>query len=136
VILVDTSVWIDYLGSNETEASTILDGLLTRGVPTGLTSLIYQELLQGTSSEETFDTLKSYLDTQIFYHPQDSWASYANAAALYAQCRRAGITLRSTVDCLIAQISIENGLWLLHNDKDFDRMAQVVSDLQLFENKA
>ena len=133
MILVDTSVWIDYLGKGETEAAETLDGLLDADVPIGLTSVIYQELLQGTADEGTFATLESYLQTQIFYHPKDPLNSYAEAARLYARCRRAGVTLRGTIDCLIAQTALEHELTLLHNDKDFSRLASVVPELRLFE---
>lgn len=133
MILVDTSVWISYLGPRSSPRAEQLDALLQRNVPVGLSSVIYQELLQGTADQASFDTLKGYLDTQRFYHPKDLVSSYASAAELYARCRRAGITPRSTIDCLIAQIAIEHELWLLHDDKDFVRMAGVVSELRLFE---
>lgn len=133
MILVDTSVWIDYLGSAQSRASDRLGELLDAGVPVGLTSLVYQELLQGTADETSFGTLESYLQTQTFYHPKDPLQSYAQAARLYARCRRQGVTLRSTVDCLIAQVAIEHELTLLHNDKDFLRLAGVVPELKLFE---
>ncbi|MCK5488248.1 MAG: PIN domain-containing protein, partial [Desulfobacterales bacterium] len=56
---------------------------------------------------------------------------YISAAQLYRTCRKRGITIRKTVDCLIAQTAIEHGVPLLHNDKDFDRIASV-SSLQIF----
>ena len=133
MILVDTSVWIDYLGAGQTEVAETLDGLLRAELPVGVTSVIYQELLQGTADEASFIKLDSYLQTQTFYHPKDPVRSYAAAAHLYARCRRQGVTLRSTVDCLIAQIALEHELTLLHNDKDFARLASVVSKLKLFE---
>jgi hypothetical protein len=50
---------------------------------------------------------------------------------MYFDCRRAGVTIRSATDCLIARIAIEHGLLLLHDDRDFDKMAEVVPDLTL-----
>ena len=58
--------------------------------------------------------------------------SHREAAHIYFSCRRKGITIRSTIDCLIAQISIEHDLILLHNDKDFTHMAAVIPQLKLF----
>ena len=55
----------------------------------------------------------------------DEKESYAAAARIYFDCRKKGITVNSTVDCLIAQTAIENDLTLLHNDADFDRMRKV-----------
>ena len=133
MILVDTSVWIDYLGKGLTKAADTLEGLLNADVPIGITSVIYQELLQGVADEQTFTTLNSYLQTQTFYHPKEPVQSYAEAARLYARCRRHGVTLRSTADCLIARIAIEHELALLHKDKDFTRLAEVVPELKLFE---
>jgi len=46
-------------------------------------------------------------------------------------CRRAGITIRSSIDCLIARVAIEHGLMLLHDDRDFERISKVVPDLTL-----
>ncbi len=51
---------------------------------------------------------------------------YARAASIYFTCRRKGITVRSTIDCLIAQIALEHDLFLIHNDSDFDAMAPVI----------
>lgn len=131
MFLVDTSVWIDYLRGKETEAVGKLEEIQAKGYPFGITSLICQEILQGTDSEASFTRFERYLRTQLFYHPSDPVVSYLEAARLYARCRRAGVTVRSTVDCLIAQVAIENGLFLLHDDRDFDHMAKVVPDLQI-----
>ena len=91
MILVDTSVLIDFFKGNETGA-----------------------------------LLKNYLSSQRFFHPIDPVESYAEAARIYFLCRKKGITIRSTIDCLIAQICIEHELDLLHDDRDFDAMAEIV----------
>ena len=74
--LVDTSVWIDYLGGAETEIAGRFARMLDRGYPVGIASVIYREVVQGVSSREEFDRLSEYLSTQRFYHPQDPIASY------------------------------------------------------------
>lgn len=127
--LVDTSVWIDYLQQRESEGGTRFAEALERGVPFGITGVIYQEVLQGAASEADFEKLSEYLGTQRFYHPRDPVESYQRAAGLYFRCRRAGVTIRSTVDCLIAQVSIEHDLLLLHSDKDYERMSNVIEEL-------
>ena len=66
-----------------------------------------------------------------FYDLRYGKKSYENAAWLYFKCRKAGITPRSTIDVLIAQIAIDNNLLLFHNDNDFVQIAQVIPDLKL-----
>ena len=132
MFLVDTSVWVDYLRGTSTHSVEKFQRILDEARPFGLTSLIYQEVLQGTDSDVSFARLETYLRSQRFYHPQDPLATYAEAARIYFRCRRKGITLRSTIDCLVAQIAIENDLLLLHSDRDFDDIASVVPELQIF----
>ena len=129
--LVDTSAWVDYLGERTTKAAGLLAEVLDRGVPFGITASIYQELLQGAASEKDFERLAEYLGTQLFHHPEDPIDSYRQAALLYYRCRRAGVTIRSTIDCLIARQAIEGDLFLLHNDRDFTNMARVIPELKL-----
>ena len=98
--------------------------------PFGLTGIIFQEILQGAGSTEDRATLADYFGSQRFYHPLDPIATYAGAAALYGRCREQGVTIRSSIDCLIAQIAIEHDLRLLHNDRDFLRMASPIAELR------
>ena len=67
-----------------------------------------------------------YLSSQQFYHLKDPVSFFAEAARIYLECRKKGITIRSTIDCLIAQTALEHDLFLLHNDTDFDNMAGVI----------
>lgn len=126
MILVDTSVLIDLFKGDENEAVVSLRDIIRQQRPFGITSVIYQEVLQGAKTKKEFISLKEYLSTQRFFHPKDPLASYAEAANIFFSCRRKGVTIRSTIDCLIAQIAIEHELLLLHNDKDFTAMASVV----------
>jgi predicted nucleic acid-binding protein len=134
LILVDTSAWIDYFSGHDTPAAAALDSLVEQRVPFGLTEVVFQELLQGAANEDEFDTLYEYLVTQRFFGTRSGPESYASAAKLYFRCRRQGVTIRSTIDCLIAQIAIENELVLLHNDRDFPLMRKAVPELRLFES--
>jgi len=129
--LVDTSVWVDFFRNRSTYAVGGFEEILDENIPYGITSVIYQEVLQGADSPKDFSALQTYLGSQNFYHPIDPILSYARAADLYSQCRRQGITIRSTIDCLIAQIAIEHKLRLLHNDRDFTKIASVVENLKL-----
>jgi predicted nucleic acid-binding protein len=126
MILVDTSVLIDLFKGRENEVTRRFRSLLQQQVPFGITSVIYQEILQGAKTEKEYATLKEYLSAQRFFHPKDPVESYARAAHIYFTCCRKGITVRSTIDCLIAQIALEHDLFLLHNDSDFIAMAPVI----------
>lgn len=132
MVLVDTSVWIDYFRKIRNEPVAKLERLIEEAASFAITSVIYQEILQGADSEISFARLKRSLGTRVFLHPADSIESYAEAARIYSRCRRIGITLRSTIDCLIAQIAIERRVPLLHSDKDFDRIRQVAPELQAY----
>ena len=126
MILVDTSVLIDlFKGASNTPANRMRE-ILRHHVPFGITPVIYQELLQGAKSEEEYTLLNDYLSSQRFFHPRNSVESYADAARIYFSCRTKGVTIRSTIDCLIAQIALEQDLLLLHNDRDFDAMAPII----------
>lgn len=131
MILVDTSVLIDFLKGSDNEPVMKLDDIIASATPYGIADISYQEVLQGAATRRDFKKLKSYLDTIPLYSPLNGRASFAEAASLFFNCRRKGITIRSTVDCLITQIAIEHNLALLHNDRDFDNMKKVVPDLRV-----
>ena len=126
MILVDTSVLILFFKGVDSKNSRKFRMVLQRGIPFGINSLIFQEVLQGAGSEKEYLTLKKYLETQRFYHLREPIESFAKAAKIYFDCRKKGITIRSTIDCLIAQTALENDLLLFHEDSDFDLMAKVI----------
>lgn len=132
MVLVDTSILIDYLRGTDNAAVGRFQQILDNNIPFGISPLTYLEVLQGTRTEKDFTTVKSYLETHRFFGLVDEKESYAAAARIYFDCRKKGITINSTVDCLIAQTAIENDLTLLHNDADFDRMRKV-TPLKIYE---
>ena len=125
LILVDTSVLIPYLKGDENERVDRFSYILDASIPFGINSFVYQEVLQGVRNEKEFRMVQEYLGSQRFYRLRDEKRSYEEAAMLYYKCKKRGITIGSTIDCLIAQTALENNIFLLHNDKDFDLMAQV-----------
>lgn len=129
--LVDTSIWIDYLKDKNNASVKLLEKILDEGAPFGITSVIYQEILQGAASHKDYIHLVEYLSTMRFFHPLDPIISFQSAAKLYFDCRKQGITIRSTIDCLIAQIAVENKLVLLHADTDYQRIKKIAPDLEL-----
>lgn len=131
MILVDTSVWIDYINGQDTEQVDYLDEQLKNPLAVGLTEHIYLEILQGAKNQKAFDRFQAYFSGQNFYHFSNLLKSHTSAAQIYFNCRKKGITIRSSLDCLIAQCAIENKLILLHNDKDFIQIAKIEKDLTL-----
>jgi predicted nucleic acid-binding protein len=129
--LIDTSIWIDYFREIENSPVKQFNSILEKNLPFGITGVIFQEILQGAATTRDFQQLKDYLITQRFFHPQDNIVSFESAANLFYSCRRKGITIRSTIDCLIAQVAIENDLILLHNDQDYLRLKSVFPKLKL-----
>ena len=130
--LIDTSVWIDFFRQRQTWAVNEFYRILDSSQNYGITELIYQEIVQGALNKEDFDSLSDYLISQRFFYPKHQSETYRSAAYIYFTGRRQGITIRSTIDCLIAQIAIEHNLILLHSDKDFERIAEIAPALKLF----
>ena len=128
--LVDPSVWIGFLRGQATAPVRRLRGLLAGGEVVGLTPVVLMEILQGTRSAEHFERYREYFGAQPSFDLRHGSLSYVEAAALYFRCRRAGVTVRSTIDCIVAQVAIEHGLTLLHDDEEFRHMARVVPELK------
>ena len=121
--LVDTSVLIDFIKGTETVQSKKFELILQEQIPFAISAFTYQEVLQGAKNEKEYERLNDYLSTQKIIYP--SKESYEAAAKLFFTCRKSGITIRSTVDLLIAVTAIENNYILLHSDRDFDNMLGV-----------
>jgi predicted nucleic acid-binding protein len=126
MVLIDTSVFINFLKDVENIKTAKFKELLDLKIPYGINAYIYQELLQGTKTKKDFKLLKDYLSTQRFYYLNNGLSSYEEAAKIYFKCRKNGIAISSTIDCLIAQTCIENDIYLLHDDKDFDLISKIV----------
>jgi predicted nucleic acid-binding protein len=132
MILVDTSILIDYLKGNINKHTERFDEVVRNEISFGINNYIYQELLQGTASEKEFNNLDEYLNTQRFYNLQEGLESYKRAAHIYYKCRRSGIIVNSTIDLLIAETAIENNLMLFHNDTDFTKIAKIIKELHIY----
>ena len=131
MIFVDTPVFINYFKGRETKGIKFLDNLIKSEEPFCINEFIYQEILQGSKDEKEFSTLKSYLKYILLYSLKLDVQSFENAAQLNFRCRRKGITIRSTIDLLIAETAIENNIALLHDDEDYVNMSKVITELKL-----
>ncbi|MDR2162536.1 MAG: PIN domain-containing protein [Clostridiales Family XIII bacterium] len=133
MILIDTSVLIDFFRGRETDKTRLMDKAHEMGIPYGISAFSYMELLRGARTDGEFAKLREYLSTQaIYYLPEDEEA-YSGVAYMYFDLLRRGVTPRNTVDLFIAFTAIANGLMLLHDDRDFDMMASYLPELKMFE---
>jgi predicted nucleic acid-binding protein len=122
VILVDSSVWIDYFNGRETRETARLDRLLGKEeVLTG--DLIYVEVLQGFRREHEFRRAKRALDELAFADLLGRDVALASDQS-YLRLRQKGITVRRTIDVINATFCIRNGHVLLHADREFEPMAE------------
>ncbi|MBW1719713.1 MAG: PIN domain nuclease [Deltaproteobacteria bacterium] len=120
MILVDSSVWIDYFNGISTWQTDSLDNYLSN-VPVVIGDLILTEVLQGFRSNKDFETAKNFLGALPF-RQIGGYNVAIQSAQNYRSLRKAGVTVRKTIDVIIATFCIIEGLTLLHDDRDFDPM--------------
>jgi len=130
MILVDTSVLINFFKGVENEKVNKLTWIINNSIPFEINKYIYMELIQGSLNMKEFNKLKDYLESQRFFDLKNGIESYEQAALIYFKCRRKGITIRSTIDLVIVQIAVENKLFLLHDDRDFSQIASIITELK------
>lgn len=130
MIVVDTTVWIDFFRANETPAVATLTALIEDDAGIALTDVVLTEILQGVSDDlegrRVEDGLGGF-DVLELRGLED----FRRAAALYRQARAAGETIRRTLDCLIASVCVRERVPILHSDADFERLASC-TDLEVF----
>lgn len=122
MIIVDSSVWVDFLNRKPSPHTRWLQAN-QRAEPIGLTTLVLAEVLQGIRFDDRFQTAEQFFRTFTIFEPLPVTIA-VHAAANYRKLRAIGITIRNTVDCLIATFCIETNLRLLHNDRDFEPFEQ------------
>ena len=118
MILVDSSVWIDYFRGTLTPQTEKLDSLLGQE-PLAIGDLILIEVLQGFDHERDFHSARKML-TSLMVVELGGQEIAVQAAKNFRALRRLGITVRKTIDTIIATRCIEDGYDLLHADRDFD----------------
>jgi predicted nucleic acid-binding protein len=120
MIVVDTSVWIDYVRGIEARHTDLLDrALIQNRVITG--DLIITEFLQGFREDKDFRQARSIMESLEYYDFLGKDLAL-KAAQNFRLLRKKGITIRKTIDVIIASFCIEHQFPLLHNDRDFDAM--------------
>ena len=122
MILVDSSVWIDYFRGATTPQTEMLDRLLGQQ-PLAIGDLILTEVLQGFDRERGFDQARELL-TSLTVVELGGEEIAIQAAKNFRALRKLGVTVCKTIDTVIATRCIEGGYSLLHNDRDFDPFAR------------
>ncbi|MCX5880366.1 MAG: PIN domain nuclease [Deltaproteobacteria bacterium] len=122
MILVDSSVWIDYFNGNQTSQTDWLDSSLGN-LPIVMGDLILTEVLQGFQNDRNFKIAKDLL-LGIPFVPMGGQVLALESAMNYRFLRKKGVTVRKTIDIIIGTFCIHNQLILLHCDRDFDPMVK------------
>jgi predicted nucleic acid-binding protein len=118
IVIVDTTVWIDFFGGLESPHVSALESLIRNKHDISTCGVILTEVLQGIRKEKEYKATKERFDSFIFL-PM-THATFVRAAEIYRFIRRKGLTIRKPIDCMIASVAIEHDIQLLHNDRDFD----------------
>jgi predicted nucleic acid-binding protein len=126
VIAVDTSVWVDFFRAHPTPAVVFLRTCIAEQPDeVALVDLVVTEILQGLR-EEDVPRVEARLSKFVVLR-LEHMVDFRAAAGLYRAAKQNGITIRSTIDCLIAAVCIRADIPLLHSDKDFDRLAKLTT---------
>jgi hypothetical protein len=122
MILIDSSVWIDYFNGNKTVQTDWLDAALGE-TPIVIGDLILTEVLQGFQSDKDFKIARDIL-LRIPFVPMGGRELALESAMNYRLLRKKGVTVRKTIDVMIGTFCIHYRLPLLHDDRDFDPMVK------------
>ena len=125
MILVDSSVWIDYFNGRKTWQADLLENLFSN-VPIIIGDLILTEILQGFRSDNDYKTAKSFLSDLPFCQ-MGGYQVAVQSAQNYRILRKKGVTVRKTIDVIIGTYCILEDLPLLHDDRDFEPMVSHLS---------
>lgn len=124
MIVVDTSVWIDFLEARGTPFASHLSDLIDKRASVALTDVIYCEVLQGILDDGKYGRTQKLLREFPILRVR-GLLTFEHAAQIYRSCRRRGFAVRRVLDCLIAATCIEAVAELYQNDRDFEAIARV-----------
>lgn len=123
MIFVDSSVWIDYFNGRITKQTDLLNDFFLEREVIVIGDLVLTEVLQGFQDNRDFNKARKLLDS-LFFRQMLGKKIAVKSAENYRTLRKKGITVRKTIDVIIATFCIENGLPLLHSDRDFRAMEE------------
>jgi predicted nucleic acid-binding protein len=123
--IFDTSVWIDFFKGNNSDQTRLLVYLLENDLHVYYCPVILQEVLQGIKKDSELEEVKEGF-TVLNKLIEDPYQAATGAAEIYRNLRKKGITIRKGNDCLIAWYGIKNDLEIIHCDRDYDMINQVI----------
>lgn len=123
MVIVDTSVWIDFLKGRETKQVQKLEELLAEETDIFITGIIFQEILTGIKAKKERGEVRSELEHFVLVNP--SLETHIQAAEIFDGCKKKGYAIRSIIDCLIASVALEYDLTVLENDRDYSFISEV-----------
>lgn len=116
-VLVDTTVWIDFFNGRETAQTQKLEQCLQNRDDLCCCGFILTEVLQGIREEKQFVATKRHFENLIYLEADRS--TFELGATIYRELRREGVTIRNSIDCLIASTVIQHGVNFLEHDRDY-----------------
>ena len=122
MVLVDSSVWINYFNGSSTWQTEILDQMLLQ-IPLFTGDLILTEVLQGFRKDKEYKNAREVMDI-LACKQMGGYEIAIKSAENYRKLRKKGITVRKTIDVIIGTFCINNNIPLLHDDKDFEPMVK------------
>lgn len=122
MIVVDTSVWVEFFRGRDAWQVDHLARLITDDEAVALTDVVLTEILQGVRDDRQARRLERHLEAFEILR-LDHLDDFRRAAALYRRARARGFTIRRTLDCLVASVCVRHEAPLLHSDSDYDHLA-------------
>lgn len=125
MIVVDSTILVDLFRGAATRQVRALEDMERDAVPYLIPDVCCQEVLQGARTRREWALMLEHLRSQQILTVEDPWITHVEAARIFFDCRRKGITIRSTIDCLVAQMVLDGDHVLLHDDEDYERIRSV-----------
>jgi len=122
LILVDTSAWVEFLRGTGTVTHARVRSLVSEGAPLATTDPVVMELLAGARDDAHATKLRRML--AALEHRPALGMDFEEAARIHRECRQAGETVRSLMDCLVAAVALREGLTVLARDRDFEAISR------------
>ena len=116
-VLVDSTVWIDFFAARQNAQTDRLKQSIRDGHQICVCGCVWLEVLQGVRLEKEYVSIKSHFEQLPSL--EDNRSTYELGATIYRELRRDGITIRNSIDCLIAATVMQHGVNFLENDRDY-----------------
>jgi predicted nucleic acid-binding protein len=121
-VLVDSTVWIDFLRNVNNRQTALLERLIRERHDLCLCGFVLTEVLQGIRDERQYVATKRQCEDLIYLG--DDKSTYELAATMYRELRKREITVRNSIDCLIASVVVQHGVRFLERDRDYHQIDQ------------